>query len=182
MKAFPDRKAVLITVSVFFALTMIISWHMYGRVYGKSMFSMDGSRAWLTVVPLHISFFLTLLYFITAINTVKKSVAYSIAIPFFCCVMIHTTFSAILQILRWKYPCDSFDIRCVVSIFSRPYFGSFSWVMSFFLMLVFGLYLHASKRRQQNLEEQENIPLSPFQKVVIEMRLFRHIRMTLRNL
>jgi hypothetical protein len=158
------------------------------RAMARGEQQMEDGR-WITLMPLYISFFVALLYFIPVIKTQKKALLYSIVIPFFCCVMTHTMNMIIFHILKWKLPSYLIGKTVGESIYNYidyvvfgPYIESFSWLISLFLMLTCALYLRASRRARQHPERWAMISVSPFQRTVMEMRLFQHKKLTLGTL
>jgi hypothetical protein len=100
--------------------------------------------------------------------------------------MTHTTFAIVIDLLRLDFPFYLKEKSWVGIVYRLivddwlffPYILLFSLPFSPFLVLAFGLYLRASKRTQQSPEAQETVSISPFQRIVMEMRLFRHKRLT----
>jgi hypothetical protein len=100
--------------------------------------------------------------------------------------MRHTTLGIVIDLLRWDIPfylkeeslVDIVYRLIVIEWLSFPYILLFSWSFSPFLVLACALYLRASKRAQQSPEGQKTISISPFQGIVMEMRLFQHKRLT----
>jgi len=173
MKPFPGRKTVWITVLVC-AIVVLLEASIVLRKHRVGL------------EPLYILQFMALLYFMPRIVTWKKAILYSLVIPFFCCIMAHTAHNVIRDLLKWDIPFylkekslgDIIYALIVNEWVFEPYVFSFSWLVSFFLMLICGLHLHALKHANQTSVKQKTILISPFQQVVMEMRLFRHKKLT----
>jgi len=139
--------------------------------------------------PLYILQFMALLYFIPKIVTWKKAILYSIVIPFFCCVISLTVSTIILRFLKGSFSSylnlfyEEKSAGYIVYALTNkwvfyPYIFSFSWLISFFLMLPCGLHLYVLKHVNPLSVGQKVISISPFQQVVMEMELFRHKKLT----
>jgi hypothetical protein len=190
MKPLPDRKSVWIIGSVCVALLILLTWgglfRGFKRVPWHDLFDgTGGTRMWLSMAPLYISHFVALLYFIPAIKTLKGVIAYSLAIPFFCVLMTHTTLATTYDLVNGvpSYLKKKSLVNIIYSLIVNewvfsPYIASFAWLISPFLMLACSLHLYVSRRTQQCSGEQKTISISPFQCAVMETRLFRHKKLT----
>jgi hypothetical protein len=172
VKLLPDKKAILITILIC-AIVLLL----------ESSFALRKHRVGLE--PLYILQFTVLLYFIPAITTRWKIFLYSIAIPFFCCMIVVAT-NNIDYFSKWEIPfyIKEKNMKDIVEILIKkwifaPYVLSFSWLISFFSILTCELYFYSLKSNKLHSKKQNIIPFSPFEQIVIKMRLFKHKKLTI---
>jgi hypothetical protein len=171
VKPLPDKKSVWVTVLICVIVVLLVS----SLILRKHRVGLE---------PFYILEFMVFLYFIPDITTQKKAVIYSIIIPFFCAAMLAITLD-ITFFSEGRIPFYFFgSAGNIIYAFIRerffiPYIASFSWVVSFFMILAYELCFYISKQNKSREKKQDITPTSFLQKAVMEMRLFRHGKLTI---
>jgi hypothetical protein len=144
---------------------------------------MRGNDAvWVQIIYLYLFSFLSFFYFFSDIRTIKRSLAYCIAIPFFCCATLSITYVIVIWIGDWKSSIRSIDgigdvvggiIRFFMIVSGGVLYFIYGWVVSVSLAVVCGFYLWWQKSNNQYSEKLLLLYFPLFRDNLIDLKWFK---------
>jgi len=136
---------------------------------------------WESIIYLYFFSFLLFFYFFSGIGTIKRSLAYCVAVPFLCCALSSITYVIAPFIGGWELPIEGIGdaVKAIAIISGGVLYFIFGWIVSISLFLVCLFHLCLQKLSKSNSETLPLLYFPLFRKNLIDLKSLKYNKFAL---